>query len=287
MCSDEKKFLESGKLNFDSCSLNETISLLALVVEAIRVLSIARGDYDDQFLIDQGHAIGLNIDEVFIANYEHLLMRLQTELMEALVAKAIETLIGNDLDKRQRKLLLWFTEFPDNRHPLNTTWPWSIKPSLAVLWGVCWMFYGNGRSDQQLPGRQNPRIPQDRILRSNALSWDTPQPNECESVPRPPQEGVCRRNAAANSGFQADLNFGLDLIGTNLQRDGSGIGDGRRGGAALRQNAPDSWMFAGAPTTFGQAPAQPPWSQSDPDLVSPGMSLFRLPAACDSPSLEP
>ncbi|KAK7516436.1 uncharacterized protein IWZ02DRAFT_292483 [Phyllosticta citriasiana] len=25
--------------------------------------------------------------------------------------------------------------------PMSTTWPWTIRPALAVLWGVCWMFY--------------------------------------------------------------------------------------------------------------------------------------------------
>lgn len=35
----------------------------------------------------------------------------------------------------------WFFEWPGGRHPLNTTWPWAdVKPSLVVLWGVCWMF---------------------------------------------------------------------------------------------------------------------------------------------------
>ena len=35
----------------------------------------------------------------------------------------------------------WFFEWPGGRHPLNSTWPWAdVKPSLLVLWGVCWMF---------------------------------------------------------------------------------------------------------------------------------------------------
>lgn len=36
----------------------------------------------------------------------------------------------------------WFAEWPNGHRPLSTTWPWNIKPSLLVLWGVCWMFYG-------------------------------------------------------------------------------------------------------------------------------------------------
>lgn len=32
-------------------------------------------------------------------------------------------------------------EFPNRQRPLCTTMPWTIWPSLVVLWGVCWMFY--------------------------------------------------------------------------------------------------------------------------------------------------
>ena len=50
----------------------------------------------------------------------------------------------------------WFSEYAQNQRPLSTTWPWSIKPSLAVIWGVCWMFYGNE------DGNAN-RIPQNML----------------------------------------------------------------------------------------------------------------------------
>lgn len=49
----------------------------------------------------------------------------------------------------------WFFEWPGGRHPLNSTWPWAdVKPSLLVLWGVCWMFImalpvGMSRSSSQ------------------------------------------------------------------------------------------------------------------------------------------
>lgn len=35
-----------------------------------------------------------------------------------------------------------FSEFPCRLRPLCTTMPWTIWPALVVLWGVCWMFYG-------------------------------------------------------------------------------------------------------------------------------------------------
>jgi hypothetical protein len=34
-----------------------------------------------------------------------------------------------------------FAEFPNRRRPKCTTMPWTIWPSLVVLWGVCWMFH--------------------------------------------------------------------------------------------------------------------------------------------------
>lgn len=45
----------------------------------------------------------------------------------------------------------WFTEWPNGQRPLSTTWPWNIRPSLVVLWGVCWMFYANVSSLNCMP----------------------------------------------------------------------------------------------------------------------------------------
>lgn len=36
-----------------------------------------------------------------------------------------------------------FTIFPDALRHVCTTMPWTIRPSLVILWGVCWMFYGS------------------------------------------------------------------------------------------------------------------------------------------------
>jgi hypothetical protein len=50
----------------------------------------------------------------------------------------------------------WFFEWPKGRHFLSSTWPWAdVKPSLLVLWGVCWMFIEY--FDQTTSSRQ-PRI---------------------------------------------------------------------------------------------------------------------------------
>ena len=50
----------------------------------------------------------------------------------------------------------WFAEWPNCHRPLSTTWPWNIKPSLLVLWGVCWMFYGPSDNKENRTTR-NPR----------------------------------------------------------------------------------------------------------------------------------
>jgi hypothetical protein len=86
--------------------------------------------------------------EKFIANLEHLLRCLQQAALDALVYYIVEVL-GNKVktdfhwQPRKPKDADWFMEWPNGRRPLSTTWPWNIKPSLVVLWGVCWMFYDN------------------------------------------------------------------------------------------------------------------------------------------------
>jgi hypothetical protein len=81
-------------------------------------------------------------DEKYIANLLHLLRRLQYFLFQILVHKSLKRL--DDLhdnwqkqDSRQEGKRLdadWFSEWPSGERPLNTTWPWNIRPSLVVLW---------------------------------------------------------------------------------------------------------------------------------------------------------
>ncbi len=158
--------------------MNETIQLLVAVHEAIGVLADCRGQYGDDWLLAQGLDAGLALDENFIANYEHLLLRLQTDLIEALARKALEELLCGDHDKRQRKLLAWFTEFAEKPQALST-FPWTIKPSLAVLWGVCWMFYDR-ESDT---GKA--RVPLDTVLQNIHLAWDSGASSDCRCCNSP------------------------------------------------------------------------------------------------------
>lgn len=91
---------------------------------------------------------GLPGDAKATANLTHLLLRLQYQLFRLLVnhgVQRIEAVAGRwrEFWQQQRRLGdNWFAEWPDGRRPLSTTWPWNnIRPSLLVLWGVCWMFY--------------------------------------------------------------------------------------------------------------------------------------------------
>ena len=87
---------------------------------------------------------------IFVANLEHLLLCLQQAALKALMSHSLGLLEAEILHYQDRKEYWqprkrrdddWFSEWPSGRRPLSTTWPWNIKPSLVVLWGVCWMFY--------------------------------------------------------------------------------------------------------------------------------------------------
>ncbi|KAF2825808.1 hypothetical protein CC86DRAFT_382799 [Ophiobolus disseminans] len=196
VAGDDKLFLKHGNAPiFEGYSLNQTIQLLVTVQEALNTVAACRLQYGDDWLVAQGLDFGLDIDEIFIANYEHLLLRLQAELTQALARKALEELLRGGHDKRQRKLLSWFSEFAEKPRPLSSSFPWTIKPSLAVLWGVCWMFYDRDPSEHD--GRAGDRVRRDRML----------QQLDFPNVPW---------SAPASSDY---FNFGLQLIGAQPQHN--------------------------------------------------------------------
>lgn len=176
---DNTKFLgHSNGPIFEGCSLPQTIQLLVTVQDALGIFAACRSQHSVDWLVAQGLAFGLAIDDTFVANYEHLLLRLQADLIEALARKAVDELLRGGHDKRQRKLLsLLFSEFADKPRPLSTSFPWTIKPSLAVLWGVCWMFYEHDSSDDDV------RVPQDRLLQHldlDSVQWNAPASSDCK-----------------------------------------------------------------------------------------------------------
>ena len=101
----------------------------------------------DRTLVKGDELLALSLDDLSIANLEHLLLCLLHLLIQALTSEGLEQSQTHQhlLDCQKDQSIHseeWFFEFPNAQHPLSTTWPWSLRPSLAVLWGVCWMFYG-------------------------------------------------------------------------------------------------------------------------------------------------
>lgn len=139
IAGDNKLFLKhSNSPILEARSLDDIVQLLVTTFEALQTLLYCRSQFGDRWLAAQGQDFGLDIDETFVANYEHLLLWLQKELVDALARKVLEELLHptGGYDKKQRKLLSWFTEFAEKPRPLSTSFPWTIKSSLAVLWGV-------------------------------------------------------------------------------------------------------------------------------------------------------
>lgn len=80
-----------------------------------------------------------------LANLKHIILCLQQAAMEALYYQ-IAKLVKDDIAhwyrywrQRRHSCEAWFTEWPNGRRPLSTRWPWNIRPSLVILWGVCWV----------------------------------------------------------------------------------------------------------------------------------------------------
>ncbi|KAG8526747.1 uncharacterized protein KY384_008176 [Bacidia gigantensis] len=82
-----------------------------------------------------------------MANLEYLLMWFRDCALNLILRHYLD-LIEYTLERYQQFWLHkkgalgnWFNEWPNGQRPLSTTWPWNVKPSLLVLWGVCWMFF--------------------------------------------------------------------------------------------------------------------------------------------------
>ncbi|KAK7181364.1 C2H2 transcription factor [Paraphaeosphaeria sporulosa] len=279
---DHKLFLkQKTDISFETCSLNEVAQLLITVHDAINVLQSCRTQFDDEWLVAQGHDAGINFDVAFLANYEHLLMRLHSQLVNALSRKALDLLLLGGYDKRQYRLLSWFTEFSDKPRPLSTSL--DIKPSLAVLWGVCWMFYANSQTN-------NGRVPSEAVLQHVDLpDWRRPEPTEyrnfgLELVGAQPQLGAPQRPQPANSvGLSSGVDLRLRNAETWMPADlESGVPQVRRG-ASRGVGSGLGWQgLAGLGTYYPQFPATSPIDDSNlsnllPDIQGNATALTVFP----------
>ena len=93
----------------------------------------------------------------FVANLEHLLRCLKQIALDAIAGHVFDIVEAHILhwhsywQNVKRLGEGWFAEWPNGHRPLNTTWPWNVKPCLLVLWGVCWMFYGRSSTPTSNP----------------------------------------------------------------------------------------------------------------------------------------
>lgn len=114
--------------------MKELIELLVNVTELLKSLKRAIPSRV-KTLCEGNELLDLTLDETYLANIEHLLLCLKDHLLRQLIAELVQN-VHDHLVECQRDQTKhcenWFFEFPDARHPLSTTWPWSIKPSLAV-----------------------------------------------------------------------------------------------------------------------------------------------------------
>ena len=103
------------------------------------------------------------ISDKFYANLEHLLRCLQQIALDATVCLCLSLFVADLFrwNRHQQDADGWFAEWPNAQHPLNTTWPWNVKTTLLVLWGVCWMFYANGGAGAPFNGSQTNSYGQD------------------------------------------------------------------------------------------------------------------------------
>ncbi|KAH0562096.1 hypothetical protein GP486_003201 [Trichoglossum hirsutum] len=124
--------------------------------------------------------------EKSLANAEHLLLRYMHVLLHSLRNLVILHVAFELLLRIQRIFNQgWFFEWPNRRRPLSSTWPWNIKPSLVVLWGVCWMFYDaiNFEGEEQTP-MQNSTLDNDLVFWDVEAASTAPQTQPIEGYLR-------------------------------------------------------------------------------------------------------
>jgi hypothetical protein len=134
---------------------------IQLVNTALNILEVLKKCSEES----DGVGGGIQINEKAWANLEHLLLRVRHCLVRTFVLKAWDEVRESPEWRyhQRRQLRLggdkWCAEFSNNQRPVSTTWPWSIRPSLAVLWGVCWMFYplDGGERQRQGSGQHMPQ----------------------------------------------------------------------------------------------------------------------------------
>lgn len=148
-------------------------------------------------------------DEKFAANLEYLLLCERQALAQAICLDLIRSAWQNAL----LQLNVWThrgkiggdqlsAEFARIMPPLSTTWPWSIRPSLAVLWGVCWMFYnpiGDRDYAERRASRSSQQIPHGYLFDDQPLAQRFPPPHGSPCVSTQPTAPLIRQSVSGIS----------------------------------------------------------------------------------------
>lgn len=121
----------------------------------------------------------------FIANLEHLLRCLGKIALDAILRYYVTIVEAHILHwhhywhYQKRIDEGWFAEWPNGQRPLSTTWPWNVKPSLLVLWGVCWMFYGPSGYNTRTTRNRRGADPLSEDVRTGQIAeHHQPQPSQ-------------------------------------------------------------------------------------------------------------
>jgi len=145
-------------------------NVLDLTTSLLSRLQARPGNSDIRQRNDAFRCGGLKCEN-FVANLEHILRCLKQLALDVIIRQYLNLVEAHILHWhhfwQQRRHLDegWFAEWPNGQRPLSTTWPWNVKPSLLVLWGVCWMFYGS-------PGYNTNALRNTRNRRAAAPSQD-------------------------------------------------------------------------------------------------------------------
>ena len=111
-----------------------------------------------------------------MANLEHLLRCLKQIALDAILRSYLTIVEAHILHwhhywQYQKRIDEgWFAEWPNGQRPLSTTWPWNVKPSLLVLWGVCWMFYGSSGYNTRTTRNRRGTAPVSEAIRTGQVA---------------------------------------------------------------------------------------------------------------------
>jgi hypothetical protein len=113
------------------------------------------------------------LDDKTLANLEYLLLRYRGNLIQREMMHNLHQFLDKFISRPLHSFLKyggskWCSEYSSSKPPASTTWPWSIKPSLAVIWGVCWQFMYNLPNNR--PGELNAQSFPNRIQQGKWLS---------------------------------------------------------------------------------------------------------------------